>query len=233
MFIKNILYQTSSTDFEFALIIGVALLLIYLAAKVHTSKTRGRDVRERYAMQQGAAGESAVSSILSRLPKSQYKVINDVLIAKGSNTTQIDHVIVSSYGIFVIETKNYTGCLVGDEFDEHMDYYVGENRLSIYNPLKQNRSHVYSLMNALNISFKSSFIPILALSNNCQFEITTDTDVVHFSSLFNTILQYRTVVFSKEEMEEITERIKELNIVDRKERRRHIERVNAYVQSVD
>lgn len=55
----------------------------------------------------GFIGEAAVSSRLSKLNPNNYKVINNLMIRVGNKTTQIDHVVVSNYGIFVIETKNY------------------------------------------------------------------------------------------------------------------------------
>ncbi|QSW90410.1 NERD domain-containing protein [Flavobacterium endoglycinae] len=57
----------------------------------------------------GIIGEKTVSSILHFLDKSEYKIINNVVLKTGEVTTQIDHVIISSFGIFVIETKNYKG----------------------------------------------------------------------------------------------------------------------------
>ena len=57
----------------------------------------------------GKKGEGKVSKILSYLPKDKYIVINDILIEYEHGTIQIDHVVVSMYGIFVIETKNYKG----------------------------------------------------------------------------------------------------------------------------
>ncbi|MBO7525879.1 MAG: NERD domain-containing protein [Clostridia bacterium] len=55
----------------------------------------------------GRRGEKQVAALLSLLPKDRYKVINDLLIQKGGHSTQIDHVVVSVYGVFVIETKYY------------------------------------------------------------------------------------------------------------------------------
>ena len=58
----------------------------------------------------GKMGEATVSMLLKKLDKNKYQVVNDVLLsAEGGNTrtTQIDHVVVSIYGIFSIETKNY------------------------------------------------------------------------------------------------------------------------------
>jgi len=58
----------------------------------------------------GYFGETAVKVHLSRLNKKQYKTIHDVLIPNSKGiTSQIDHIVVSPYGIFVIETKNYKG----------------------------------------------------------------------------------------------------------------------------
>ena len=37
------------------------------------------------------------------------------MLATKSGTTQIDHVVVSKYGLFTIETKNYRGKIYGDD----------------------------------------------------------------------------------------------------------------------
>lgn len=58
----------------------------------------------------GKLGEAKVSHIVGRLPKEDYVVLDDLMLTnKYGSTTQIDHVVVSRYGIFVIETKNYKG----------------------------------------------------------------------------------------------------------------------------
>jgi len=65
----------------------------------------------------GFLGEKSVSLILSRLDPTKYKILNDVMLQINGRTTQIDHIVISNYGIFVIETKNYKGWIVGKEFD--------------------------------------------------------------------------------------------------------------------
>ena len=57
----------------------------------------------------GFIGEKTVASELDRLPSEEYRILNDVLISFGSGSSQIDHIVISIYGIFVIETKNYKG----------------------------------------------------------------------------------------------------------------------------
>ena len=64
----------------------------------------------------GILGEKSVALFLSKLDPKKYRVFHDLYIptAKGK-TTQIDHLIISRYGIFVIETKNYKGWIYGSE----------------------------------------------------------------------------------------------------------------------
>ena len=63
---------------------------------------------------QGIIGERSVASFLSALDSKKYLIINDLMIENEGKTSQIDHVIVSNYGVFVIETKNYDGWILGN-----------------------------------------------------------------------------------------------------------------------
>lgn len=67
----------------------------------------------------GYFGEKSVSFFLTGLDETKYKILNNIMLKVGNKTTQIDHVVVSNYGIFVIETKNYKGWIIGDEYDEY------------------------------------------------------------------------------------------------------------------
>ena len=44
-----------------------------------------------------------------------YRLNNITLPLANGGSTQIDHIIVSVHGIFVIETKNYKGWIYGNE----------------------------------------------------------------------------------------------------------------------
>ena len=67
----------------------------------------------------GSIGEKKAAAVLSGLPQQQYRLLNDVMLQTAYGTTQIDHIVVSVYGIFVIETKNYKGWITGSEYGEH------------------------------------------------------------------------------------------------------------------
>ena len=49
------------------------------------------------------------------LDKKLYRRFHDIIIPSSHGTTQIDHILVSPFGIFVVETKNYKGWIYGSE----------------------------------------------------------------------------------------------------------------------
>ena len=62
----------------------------------------------------GKEGENRVHNILMQLPD-DYVILDDVVLPTNKGTTQIDHIVVSKYGVFAIETKNYRGEIYGDD----------------------------------------------------------------------------------------------------------------------
>jgi len=89
----------------------IALLLFLFLLFIGLFKTRIK----------GKIGEKTIATVLSFLNKSQYKVINNIVLKTGGRTSQIDHLVISDFGIFVIETKNYKGWILGNE---HSDYWT-------------------------------------------------------------------------------------------------------------
>lgn len=83
----------------------------------------------------GHIGEKAVVNRLSSLPENKYTVINNVMLRTDYGTTQIDHIVVSVYGIFVIETKNYSGWITGGEFSEEWTKNMYGKKYTFRNPL--------------------------------------------------------------------------------------------------
>ena len=67
----------------------------------------------------GEYGERRIKKCLSSLPEEEYFVLNDLYLKNGAKTTQIDHIVVSIYGIFVIETKTYKGWIYGDTYKDY------------------------------------------------------------------------------------------------------------------
>ena len=66
-------------------------------------------ILKRLLSSKGAIGETRVARILEKLPEEKYSVINNLLLNNNGYTSQVDHVVVSVHGFFVIETKTYQG----------------------------------------------------------------------------------------------------------------------------
>ena len=88
----------------------------------------------------------------------EWILINDVLLPKGSGTTQIDHILVSPVAVFLIETKEMNGWVFGSPGQEQwtQSFAAGRwsrkagiksRRFKFYNPLRQNEGHAKALVN--------------------------------------------------------------------------------------
>lgn len=103
----------------------------------------------------GRIGEAVVAvGALGKLDPVVYRVFNDIVLPRpdGKGTTQIDHVVVSPFGIFVIETKNYAGWIFGDETSRYWTQVIHGKKSRFQNPLHQNALHVRALANAAGLS---------------------------------------------------------------------------------
>lgn len=173
----------------------------------------------------GLIGEKTVASILYLLDKSEYKIINNIVLKYGNYTTQIDHIVISDFGIFVIETKNYKGWILGYENSEYWTQVIFRRKEKFYNPIRQNLSHIRALKNCLceftNIEYKS----IIAFSTNADIKVNTTTDVVYSNKLNPTIKKYSKINLTQKEKEEIFQKINEQNLYKTYDKKQHIKSI--------
>lgn len=100
----------------------------------------------------GAEGERRVARKLHQaLDASQYRILNDVTLPARDGTTQIDHVVLSRFGVFVIETKNMSGWIFGAEDQALWTQAVYRKKSRFQNPLRQNYGHVRTLQDLLDL----------------------------------------------------------------------------------
>ncbi|RZJ23042.1 MAG: NERD domain-containing protein [Acinetobacter sp.] len=100
----------------------------------------------------GKVGELAVAvHVKLYLKDPQYILLNDCTLPdEQSGTTQIDHILLSPFGIFVIETKNYTGWIFGGERQKMWTQKIYKNSYKFQNPLHQNYKHMKVLEDVLS-----------------------------------------------------------------------------------
>lgn len=101
----------------------------------------------------GVFGEFIVNfSAKLMLDKNEYHLLKNVTLPTEDGTTQIDHVIVSVYGIFVIETKNMKGWIFGNPKHRTWTQKIYKHTSKFQNPLHQNYKHVKTLESLLGLT---------------------------------------------------------------------------------
>lgn len=100
----------------------------------------------------GARGERRVhNSLESALDSSVYRVLSDLTLPVDGGTTQIDHVIVSRFGVFVIETKNMAGWIFGSANQRTWTQVLKRHKRRFQNPVMQNNLHVKAVQKLLGV----------------------------------------------------------------------------------
>lgn len=154
----------------------------------------------------GWVGESlgAVAHKLLLDPK-VYFALNNITLQTKNGTTQIDHVIVSRYGIFVIEAKNMDGWIFGDTRSAQWTQSLFGKKYRFQNPLHQNYRHINALQEFLGID-ESKLISLIMFWGECEFK-TPMPDNVRSTGYTSFIKKHTALLFSDGEVEKIIQAI--------------------------
>jgi len=194
----------------------IILVILAILIKIYYPKFRG------------FMGEFWVRIELEKLPRDKYIILNDIMIQDDMGTHQIDHIVLSNYGIFVIEMKNYYGMIRGRELDNKWCQYLGKTKSYFKNPIHQNYGHVKSMASILNIS-EEKFIPIVCFSNQVKLRVEVKSPVVQLDLLKSQILKYNTIN-NDFNLEKLHNKIILENIVSKKERKQHVANIRAKIK---
>jgi hypothetical protein len=107
----------------------------------------------------------------THLDKDKYHVLRNVTLPTADGTVQIDHIIVSEYGVFVIETKNMKGGIVGGARHQTWTQKIFKSAKTFPNPLHQNDKHVETLKSILELSDKQIFSIVVFMGSTFKTEM--------------------------------------------------------------
>lgn len=127
----------------------------------------------------GIFGEFQVNLLANlMLDKQHYTLFKNVTLPTEDGTTQIDHIIVSRYGVFVIETKNMKGWIYGGANQKTWTQKIYKHTTKFQNPLHQNYKHTQTLQSALEINDEKIF-PIVVFIGDSEFKTPMPENVVY------------------------------------------------------
>lgn len=120
------------------ILIALAAFFGYQAGRYRTHQLQNSgEMLVRRAIQQACTGPN-------------WHLLNNVTLPTSNGTTQIDHVLVSRYGIFVIETKDYSGWIFGEAKSSQWTQVIYKRKSRFQNPLRQNYKHIKAVQTLLD-----------------------------------------------------------------------------------
>ncbi|EPE6127624.1 NERD domain-containing protein [Vibrio parahaemolyticus] len=159
----------------------------------------------------GVFGEFLVNRLLSKLPESDYTLIKDVTLPTNDGTTQVDHIVVSRYGIFVVETKNMKGWIFGSARQKQWTQKIYRHSSKFQNPLHQNYKHIKALETLLGCSEEHLHLVIVFIGDS-TFKTEMPPNVTYARGSIRYIQQFNDVVFSDNDYARLTESINRLKL---------------------
>lgn len=176
----------------------------------------------------GKVGENMVIAHADKYLGEEYIMLNNCTIKdENQKTTQIDHILLSPYGIFVIETKNYNGWIFGGERQRQWTQKIYKNSYKFQNPLHQNYRHVKVLEVILCDLIDSTHIhSLVVFTPKSTFKTEMPVNVVQGKQWLNYVKQFNTPIIQNIRLKRIRYRLeKEILEPSWKTDREHIQQL--------
>ena len=142
------------------------------------------------------------------LDRKVYRRFHDVIVPTSSGTTQIDHLLVSPFGLFVIETKNIKGWIFGAENQPKWTQSLYGKKYSFQNPIRQNYRHTKCLAEYLDLD-STVLHSIVFFIGECTFKTPMPSNVLT-TGLRSHVRSYRHALLSDADIRRIMQRIQSL-----------------------
>lgn len=140
----------------------------------------------------GFMGEFVVYRTAQKRLPNEFKILSNVVLKSGDGTTQIDQILVSPYGIFVVEVKNYKGWIFAN--NRRWTQVLYNEKHQFQSPVRQNRKHVKALQTLLKLP-DEMFKSIIVFSERATFKTDLPENVVRGSrGYLNCLFKYQTVL---------------------------------------
>jgi restriction system protein len=162
----------------------------------------------RTPFMKGVLGELMVNLAAKfSLDKNVYSLFKNVTLPTEDGTTQIDHIIVSRYGVFVIETKNMKGWIFGSPDQSTWTQKIYRRTIPFQNPLRQNYKHTQTLQSALELDPEKMFSLVVFVGDS-SFKTPMPDNVVYGGGYIRFIKNKTQPILSDSEVLDICAKIK-------------------------
>lgn len=175
----------------------------------------------------GKSGEKLVAERLDIIDGYKY-IINNIMINENGKSRQIDHIAITEYGVFVIETKNYSGSVYGKESSNEWKQYINKKCFKFKNPIHQNYGHLEIVRKQID-DITNEIYSIVVFIRKCTLKVDTTTPVIYEDQLAQYI-KNRPRILSKEQIDRINQVLLDCKITNSETIHNHTENVQKYVE---
>lgn len=152
---------------DIILIILIINFIIYIFS-IYYKETHNNPLKVLF--NKGLTGEYLTYLKLNKLKGYKKFIFNKHIKFDENKETEIDIIMIHETGIYVIESKNYSGLILGNNNDKWTQVLGNGQRYSFYNPIKQNNTHIKAIKYYLGDS-SNYFYPIVVFSNECELRV--------------------------------------------------------------
>ena len=181
--------------------IGLAIFVPGLLIGAALGFTLKSTYRSRLILNQNR-GEAAVRKlIITNFKAPNFHLLNNVTIPFQDGTTQVDHILVSTKGIFVFEVKHYSGWIFGDEKSGQWTQSIYRIKNRFQNPIHQNYRHVKAIQQMLDFLPKEQIHSIVVFSGSAEFKTPIPNGVFYVHALVSYLNSFQDDVISSNRLE--------------------------------
>jgi hypothetical protein len=147
-------------------------------------------------------GEAAVRRALTQnFTGASYHLLNNITLPFDGGTTQIDHVLVSKSGIFVVESKHYSGWIFANPSSPTWTQAFVKHQYKFQNPLRQNYKHIKAIQQVLDFVPAEHIHSLVVFTGNAKFKTERPKEVFNITGLVRHIKQFTSEVLTENRLQ--------------------------------
>jgi hypothetical protein len=175
--IQRLQLVLDSPEAKTAFYIISALLVGFVVGRVRSSRASSESTFQN-------RGEALLTTLVqANFGPPDYHLMNHVTLKLQDGTTQIDHILVSKFGVFVIETKDYRGWIFGDPNQPKWTQVFFWLRFKFQNPIFQNNRHVRAVQDLLDFLPATAIKSVVVFTGDAKFKTAIPPGVFYASEV--------------------------------------------------
>ena len=187
----------------------------YGSLQKNNSKNKGNSRQQKQVNKsKGKTGESTVSDVLtSYCLEHPFRVLNQVTLDCKDGNTRIDHILLTTRGILVIQTNPYTGWIFGRYNNKTWKQVIFRKKQEFQNPIMHNKKNISAVRTLLDFIPKEKIKGLVVFPKGARFKTKIPNGVIHINRLQSYLENFNYGLLSEDEISSCMNHLKNSRIV--------------------